>query len=327
MTDHIFTPQSAAIGVAAPNVALPVAAVSPGGQSEPLNLDASGNLYVNVAVGGGGGGGGTGTQTVVIVGTVPVTGTVDVAGTSTVVVSGGTVDVAGTSTVVVSGGTVDVAGTSTVIVSGGTVDVAGTSTVVVSGGTINVANVVAPNVPGTAPNSAVLVAQIAATATPTISGGQSAPLYSDIYGSNRVNPYGSPRSFSSVTGTNTITASIVLTVPQNTKWLVKSVCMTINPSTTVTRQFRIYVQDAAGVYLLDTFTGVFTPTNTIAVRATLGQGLAVATQTLAGVVAAYQAGCPDLLLGPSFTITGAVQSAAGGTFTQTLSVNAHILPD
>src|SRR5271167_5166216 len=233
MTDHIFTPQSAAIGVAAPNVALPVAAVSPGGQSEPLNLDASGNLYVNVAVGGGGGGGGTGTQTVVIVGTVPVTGTVDVAGTSTVVVSGGTVDVAGTSTV---------------IVSGGTVDVAGTSTVVVPGGTINVANVVAPNVPGTAPNSAVLVAQIAATATPTISGGQSAPLYSDIYGSNRVNPYGSPRSFSSVTGTNTITASIVLTVPQNTKWLVKSVCMTINPSTTVTRQFRIYVQDAAGVY-------------------------------------------------------------------------------
>ena len=49
MTDHILTPQSAVIGVAAPNVALPVAAVAPGGASEPLNLDASGNLYVNVS--------------------------------------------------------------------------------------------------------------------------------------------------------------------------------------------------------------------------------------------------------------------------------------
>jgi len=299
-----------------------------------LELDADGNLLVNVAAGSITIPPTTGTQTVVVAGTSTVT-VVGGMGTSTVVVAGGTVDVTGS--VNISGtSTVAVVGTSTVEVAG----IVGTSTVTVAGVT-EVSPTAAPNTRvnpffnavtdgtnvmgtmvafGSNPGSALALNVNAAVQQGTVAlAGTSTVEVAGIVGTSTVTVAGTVNVASTgtqtvtVVGTSTVAVSAIAGTPTvEVAGILGTSTVTMAGTVTVSASGTQTVTVAGSVSIAETPTVVVSGTSTVAVVGT-------STVEIAGIAGTPTVEVAGILGTSTVTVAGTVTAACTGTQTVTVA--------
>lgn len=173
---------------------------------------------------------------------------------------------------------------------------------------------------GSAASKSTLVGGVAATAAPTPTAGQQIAMQLDTNGNQRVSPFGQTGSFQVVTATGAGNTVVSFTVPAATKYIVKSVLISVTVTTGTKTAVILAATTTGGTTFAVNALGVsFTATSNI----TFGPSLA---QSAAFVSGEATAPFPELAMGPGTHMTTAVTGGAAGD-TINLLMNVIAIPD
>lgn len=175
---------------------------------------------------------------------------------------------------------------------------------------------------GTAAGKSSLGGGVAATSAPSPTVGQQIAIQLDTKGNQRVVRYGHTGSFSSVTGSGA--ASVTLTVPANTRWVVKSIYTILNnPAGSSPLAQALLIGDAAGHTLGTFIAGTNSGGASTTTAVTWGPSCPTTTVIISNNLSV---GIPELTLGPGMTILFDPISAPAGT-SVTIAALIEVYPD